>query len=569
MRVQPPGPTNARQIQLPFHATRRPPCGDAKVRCTVVVAVVCQAIRCDIADWSACAILRRGGVNDVERPVVDESTLVAGRGRSPDKGGREVVVKCTGIVALRMAFGLSVALLAVAASCQPGSPGATRQPTGSINAQKASDKEAHLPHAEPNIERADAPTAEDVAANGSNARHSTKVSEADSPTLMATKSASAELSPQQHYEVGLSAEQAGDTDDAIAHYTAALELDPDFAQARKKLGALLVQRNRFIDASILYGQQVEREPNSPDAHNDWGVILVRVGSLQEAILQFREALKLKADHPDAHYNLAVALLTSGKVTEAMEHLVEALRIHPSYTDAYFTLGRAYLQQGKLDEAVAQFRRVMQLDREYKGLDYELGRAFVRKDDLKKAVQHFSEAVRRDPFSFKARYAMGLALAKYGNQPGATAQFTEAVRLEPESPDAHVQLALALARIGRTEEAIVHNDTALSLRPDWPEALNNQAWLLATASDERLRNPKRALELATRAKELADYKMPMVLDTLAAAQAASGEFDHAQQNAAKASEWAAATDQAQMAGEIEQRLNEYRAKRPYREPTAAD
>jgi Flp pilus assembly protein TadD len=158
--------------------------------------------------------------------------------------------------------------------------------------------------------------------------------------------------------------------------------------------------------------------------------------------------------------------------------------------------------------------------------------------------------------------LGFALAQYGNHQAAAAQFSESVQLEPESPDAHYQLAQALAQLDRVEEAIWHNDRAITLRPDWPEALNNQAWLLATTPDQRLRDPKRALELATRAKALADYKMPLVLDTLAAAQAAVGEFEEAQQNAAKAVDWARATDQTQMAGEIEQRLEEYRAGRAH-------
>jgi tetratricopeptide (TPR) repeat protein len=127
----------------------------------------------------------------------------------------------------------------------------------------------------------------------------------------------------------------------------------------------------------------------------------------------------------------------------------------------------------------------------------------------------------------------------------------------------------LTRLSRAAEAIVHNDVALALRPDWPEALNNQAWLLATIDDDRLRDPQRALELAERAKALSDYKMPMVLDTLAAAQAAAGQFEEAQQTAEQAVQWAAEAEQSQMAQEIEQRLTEYRAGRPYREPSAIE
>jgi Flp pilus assembly protein TadD len=160
--------------------------------------------------------------------------------------------------------------------------------------------------------------------------------------------------------------------------------------------------------------------------------------------------------------------------------------------------------------------------------------------------------------------LGQVLQQYGNDAAALSQFIEAVRLEPKSADAHYHLALVLARRGRIEEAIDHDEQAIFLRPDWPEALNNQAWILATTSDARYRDPRRALELAERAKLLADLKMPRILDTLAAAQAAAGNYDQAQQTAAEAIEWAKSTDQIPLAEQIEARLKLYRDEEPIRE-----
>jgi len=51
-------------------------------------------------------------------------------------------------------------------------------------------------------------------------------------------------------------------------------------------------------------------------------------------------------------------------------------------------------------------------------------------------------------------------------------------------------------------------------------------LLATCSDEKLRDGKRAVELATKANELTAGKDASVLDALAAAHAEIGDFDKA-------------------------------------------
>ena len=63
-------------------------------------------------------------------------------------------------------------------------------------------------------------------------------------------------------------------------------------------------------------------------------------------------------------------------------------------------------------------------------------------------------------------------------------------------------------------------------PDAPEVMNDLAWLLTTASDEHLRDPKEAATLAAAAYKVTREREPIFLDTLAASQAASGQFEQA-------------------------------------------
>ena len=57
-------------------------------------------------------------------------------------------------------------------------------------------------------------------------------------------------------------------------------------------------------------------------------------------------------------------------------------------------------------------------------------------------------------------------------------------------------------------------------------LSDLAWLLATTKNEQLRDGKKAVELATRACELTEFKAAPYLDTLAGSHAALGNFDEA-------------------------------------------
>ncbi len=59
------------------------------------------------------------------------------------------------------------------------------------------------------------------------------------------------------------------------------------------------------------------------------------------------------------------------------------------------------------------------------------------------------------------------------------------------------------------------------------ALNNLAWVLATSREERLRDGERAIDLARRACVASGWLEPSFIDTLAAAHAETGHWEHAE------------------------------------------
>jgi 4-amino-4-deoxy-L-arabinose transferase-like glycosyltransferase/Tfp pilus assembly protein PilF len=109
---------------------------------------------------------------------------------------------------------------------------------------------------------------------------------------------------------------------------------------------------------------------------------------------------------------------------------------------------------------------------------------------------------------------------------ARALFRKSIELDPESAEAHSGLAQTLYQEGRNPEAKAEWERAVALNPNWFEAVNNLAWLLATAPQEELREPERALQLAQRACAFKGFKDPSALDTLAAAQASTGNYSEA-------------------------------------------
>jgi len=92
-----------------------------------------------------------------------------------------------------------------------------------------------------------------------------------------------------------------------------------------------------------------------------------------------------------------------------------------------------------------------------------------------------------------------------------------------------------------------------------------AWILATHPNPEVRNASQAIELAERAAELTKYQNASVLDTLAAAYAAAGQFDRAATTAQTAIALASTAEDDELVNHIRKRLELYKQTRPYREP----
>ena len=133
----------------------------------------------------------------------------------------------------------------------------------------------------------------------------------------------------------------------------------------------------------------------------------------------------------------------------------------------------------------------------------------------------------------------------------------ALEIRRDYPDAHYNLGRILLAQGQPSAAVEHYRQALALRPDWLPVLGEAAWLLATHPDEGVRDPKQAIMFAEHGVALTNRQNPALLDVLAAAYAASGNFDRAVVTARAAQDLIPKRDSA-----LDQRLRLYQQHRPY-------
>ena len=121
-------------------------------------------------------------------------------------------------------------------------------------------------------------------------------------------------------------------------------------------------------------------------------------------------------------------------------------------------------------------------------------------------------------------------------------------------------ANAQSRLGNKADAVNTFLEAAKSDPKDPYSRAGAAWLYATTKDPRIHNPGAAMQLATEAAKLAHEKDATILDVLAAAYAAQGDFASAQRWEGKAILAGEPDDIPQ----FQRRLVYYQANKPWTE-----
>ncbi len=212
--------------------------------------------------------------------------------------------------------------------------------------------------------------------------------------------------------------------------------------------------------------------------------------------------------------------------EDLAAYTKLLREDPANPLRHDAVGDLHLEAGHYDEAIAEYRASLRLNDASPTTHYNLGFALSVRGARDEAIAQFERSIALDPDYAQAHNNLGAVLQLAGRAREAEAHYVRAIALRPDLMDARINLAQILSSQERAAAAAEQFRAVLAARPDDPRALGGLAWILATAADSALRNPDKAVELAERADAATEHRNLSVLDALAAAYAASGNFDAA-------------------------------------------
>ncbi|MCC6493712.1 MAG: tetratricopeptide repeat protein [Pirellulales bacterium] len=379
-----------------------------------------------------------------------------------------------------------------------------------------------------------------------------------------------------------------DAEKALADYQAAIDLEPRETEHRLDRAEYYRQQKKLDEAAADADAVIAQRPDAGAAYLLKAQILRDQDKLDDALASADKAAELAPSVPASYQLRGELYRLKDDLPKAIEQFSKVLQLQPGNLLALVHRGEAYLSCKQYDEALADIEAVLKDAPELAVAHGLRAQALASQNRLAEAIAEMQQLADAAPEQLE--YRMQLALYQlYNKQPQeAIAAYTKVIEATANgADDTKSQHFLALRgradaylNIGDHKSAIADFEEAVKLDPVDSGVLNNFAWVLATSPEDAIRNGKRAIELATKACEVVDYKQAHILSTLAAGYAETGDFQQAREWSQKAVDLYASQrsqheaedgkEQAEkVAQELAAELESYKADKPWRERQTAE
>ena len=249
------------------------------------------------------------------------------------------------------------------------------------------------------------------------------------------------------YNLGVLADRAGQSNQALGYYQKALSIQPDYEQAAR--GVVLQHlRNGNPQAAVRFIEPIaKRWKRNAYLQAIHAKALIAANRIDEAETIAREALRRDERSVPAMIALAHASLQRGRQELAESILAQALVVDGNHPEIHFLQGKAYEAAGRLAEALSSYRKAIELRPEYAEARMALGILYMAGGNYAQALQQFEVAVRLVPMMVEAHLNLGDAYRATKRWSDAKRQFDQALRMRDNLPEAHFNLGLMYMSAG--------------------------------------------------------------------------------------------------------------------------
>jgi tetratricopeptide (TPR) repeat protein len=246
---------------------------------------------------------------------------------------------------------------------------------------------------------------------------------------------------------------------AVVHFQQALADDAKYSQAALYLARTYNLLFDMETAKKYFQRAIEIDPDYLEARSTYGGMLLDIGDLDEAIRQLNAVVQRDTKNSLAWGLLAQALCRKDSFSESIDSAQKAIRLNPSNAEVHLWLAESLRRSNQFKESIPEYDSYLRLSDfdsklagkvNYYVLGYIAGVGRKKRANLKDvwkelrslayfglcdserriakydaAIQHCQQALGYDPGDPYVHYALALAFGKKGEQDGSMETYAAA------------------------------------------------------------------------------------------------------------------------------------------------
>jgi Flp pilus assembly protein TadD len=273
-------------------------------------------------------------------------------------------------------------------------------------------------------------------------------------------------------------------------FKAALDADPNLAEADYNLGVLAERQGKKDEARSWYQSALKKKPSLRQASENLAVMAQNAGDIPGAVALYTDVLKRYPDDASSRARLAEIYRQTGDHAKAMEFARAALMRDPQSITALKVMMRSYVDRKQLTLAKLVALRAVKIDDNDAELHHTVGLILQQEGDADGALLEFKKALEVNSGYLPSRILLAQMALQAENYPGAEEHLRKILQAGAKSAAAHLNLGVAYKGQGQFDKAMQEYDEAEKLDPKLPAIYLNRAIILHRVKDA----PERAMEL---------------------------------------------------------------------------
>lgn len=237
------------------------------------------------------------------------------------------------------------------------------------------------------------------------------------------------------------------------------------ATAYESLGIRALEQSDSATAVMYFRKGIELAPDAASLRHRLGTALFLAGDARAGQEQFEAALRLAPDFAQAHYSLGVLMVSTGHYQRAVERLSAAVQHDSNYVEARLLLAEVLRHVGRLDESVRQYGHVITIDPRIPEARLGHAMALVALRQYQQARDRLTDAMKAHPDQPNLIQALARLLAAAPDarvRDGARAVgLMERLVTRQRTPERNETMAMAYAEAGDYQQAVAWQREAIA------------------------------------------------------------------------------------------------------------